>query len=181
MSPYFCLVVSTSAHHGKSDKTVEEIRALVPDMEEAVVIYDKDLRSSGEYFIFVRCPSIEDQKDAVTKVSGIIRVESCGNVPYRFTKKEVDAFVGSIEKKHSDRIFSKGDVVLVRDGMYKNLFGLVTGRRGRRASVLFRFHVRSRNVMLEMRTLEFVKSVFDDKPVNADRSDWFNKFIGNGV
>jgi len=175
---WYCLVINSSTHHGNSDKVVSEITSVLKAAtSEIFVINDKELMKTGEYFIFAEGKNVLKKKDELVKLAGVIRIISVGEQPYAFTEKEVSSFTRSIEKKDKITTFKKGDVVFIKEGSLKNLFGLVCGIQKTRVKILMRFSVRNFFVYLEPKVLKREKSIFENQPPNIDKKEWFEKFV----
>ena len=159
-----------TSHHGKTESVIEELKSvLYPGVTEIVVVNDPEILKTGEYFVFLSSKNFLKKKDDIVKLSSVLRVESRGETPYRFSDKEVSGFVKSIEKQDQSVPLKKGDVVVVREGYLKNLFGLVCGNKGGKVKVLFKFHVRKFHELLDSKILKREKSIFDAMPSNVDK------------
>ena len=178
MSSYYCLVINSSAYHGNTEKVVKEIKSIIQNQSKQItVVNNKELVNTGEYFIFVEGKQALAKMNELVKLSGVLRVVSVGDTPYGFSEKELSGFTTSIEKKETIEKFKKGDIVYIKDGCYKNLFGLVMrNKKGGLVEVLMKFHVRNFRVCFEHKTIRREKSIYDFKPTNIDNKDWFEKF-----
>jgi transcription antitermination factor NusG len=132
--------------------------------------------STGEYFIFIEGKSVMRKKEELLNLSCVIRIISTGETPYAFSESEVNSFRNSIVKKDNSISFKRGDIVYVKDGCFKNLFGLVLGNKDENIRVLFKFHVRNFIELLEPKILRKDKNIFSSQPPNIDKKDWFKKF-----
>lgn len=175
---WYGLVINASSYYGNSDKIVTEItNILQTTVQEILVVNDKKIMETGEYFIFINGKNTIKKKENLLKLSGLLRIISVGDQPYVFSEREIASFTNSIEKKNTAVCFKKGDVVLIKDGCYKNLFGLVIGNQKEKVKVLLRFHVRDFTFLFESKQLKKEKNIFDVKPSNIDKKEWFNKFM----
>lgn len=174
---WYCVVISSTAYYGKTESVVEELKGVLhPNISDIVVVNEPEIVKTGEYFIFVSSKNFLKKKESVEKLSCVLRIQSSGNTPYCFSDKDVSGFLGSIEKKGKCVEFKKGDVVMVREGYLKNLFGLVCGNKNGKVNVLFRFYVRDFKELLDGKNLKYDKNIFELMPSNIDRNDWFKKF-----
>lgn len=174
---WYGLIINASSYYGNSDKIVSEITNILQSAAESIlVVNDKKIMETGEYFIFVNGKNVMKKKEELLKLSGLIRIVMSGNSPYVFSEKEISSFTSSIEKKDKAVVFKKGDIVFIKDGCYKNLFGLVMGIQKDKIKVLLKFHVRSFSHLFEPKLLKREKSIFDFKPSNIDKKDWLSKF-----
>jgi len=176
--PWFCVVINSTAHYGKAESVVEELKGvLLSSDSEILVINEPEIVSTGEYFVFISGKQFLKRKDDILKLSSVLRIISVGEKPYCFSDKEVSKFTQSIEKRGHSVTFKKGDIVVIKDGYLKNLFGLVTGLRDNKVRVLLRFYVRDFEILAEPKELKLEKSIFDNIPVNMDKKEWFDKFV----
>lgn len=176
---WYCLVVNAVSHYGKSDVVVEDVKGvLYPASSKFIVVRDQANAKADEYFIFVSSSNFNKKKEELVKLSCILRIISQSDgIPYPFTKKEINPFIKSIEKKENCPNLKRGDVVLVKNGYLKNLYGLVIGKSGlNKLRVMFKFHVRSFVTELPSKELKYEKSIYDTMPVNTDKKDWLKKF-----
>lgn len=177
---WYCVVISSTAYYGKTDLVIEELKSvLFPSAAEILVVNDPEIMKTGEYFVFVSSKNFLKKKEDICKLSCVIRIQSSGDSPYRFSDKEVSGFVKSIEKKDEVASFKRGDVVVVKNGYLKNLFGIVSHNTKGKVRVMFRFHVRDFYEEFEPKDLKYDKSIFDSMPSNVDRSEWYKKFVGH--
>jgi len=179
---WYCLIINSTSHYGKSNIVVEEIEGIFSKSKEKpqfIVIEDKEIKKTGEYMIFVCSPDFQSKKEQIVRLSSVVRIIENDGISYRFSDSEVKKFTKSIEKNGADMRFKKGDVVFVRDGYLKNLYGLVTGknRDGSKIKVLFKFHVRSFIRELNPKDLRLEKNIFKDMPCNISNQDWFKRFV----
>jgi len=174
---WYCVAVNSAAYYGKTEMVVEELKSvLLPSKSELIVINEPEMMKTGEYLVFISSKNFLKKKDDIIKLSCVSGIQSKGNIPYPFTEKEVSCFVKSIEKKDSSVSFKRGDVVIIKEGSFKNLFGLVCGNRKGKVNVLFRFYVRDFHEFFDPKELKLDKNIFDFMPSNIDRQDWFKKF-----
>lgn len=183
MESWFCLQINASSHYGKSNVVVEELEKILSGKQKPkfIVIEDPEIKKSGEYMVFLSSNNFLQKKEEILRFSAVLRCVENGGKPYSFSDLEVKRFVKSIEKTGSEAKFSKGDVVLVREGYLKNLHGLVCGknRDGSKIRVKFRFYIR--DIMQEFipKQLKREKSIYDDMPINFKRNEWFTRFSEN--
>jgi len=174
---WYCLVINATSCHGNVDKVVSELTNVLQNTVSSVLVVNSlEIMKTGEYFVFIEGKNSIKKKDDLLKLSCLLRIISIDETPYAFSDKEVETFRKSIEKKDYSISFKRGDVVFVKSGCFKNLFGLVLGNKGENVKVLFKFHVRNFINVLEPNLLKKEKNVFDFKPENIDKKDWFKKF-----
>jgi len=174
---WFCLVIGATSCHGNTDKVVSEIAATIQNNASSIlVVNSSDIMNTGEYFIFIDGKNAMKKKEELLRLSCVSRIISTGETPYAFSDSEVDSFRSSIIKKDNSVSFKRGDVVFVKEGRFKNLFGLVLGKKDDDIKVLFKFHVRNFIEEMEPKVLRKDKNVFDFQPSNIDKKDWFKKF-----
>lgn len=174
---WFCLVINSASCHRNTDKVVEEISSVLKNSASSILVVNhSDIMNTGEYFIFIEGKNALKKRDELLNLSCVIRIISNGDNPYIFSESEVNSFRNSILKKENAISFKKGDIVFVKDGCFKNLFGLVLGEKDNKIRVLFKFYVRNFIENLEPKILRKEKSIFSFQPTNIDKKDWFKKF-----
>jgi hypothetical protein len=119
------------------------------------------MSASGEYFIFVHCRNYWNHIEAINKCHFITSVIPSRDSPYHFSTKEVNDFVSSAGHKESkESAFKNGDVVLVKDGYLKGLYGIVIKELScKKLKVFFSFYVRQFSTDLSVTVLEFIGKV----------------------
>jgi len=125
------------------------------------VVCNDQMSATGEYFIFVHCSNHWDHIESIRKCHFVTSVIPSRDNPHIFSVKEVNDFVSSAGHKESDdNIFKNGDVVLVKDGYLKGLYGIVTREVSRKKlKVFFSFYVRQFSMDLSVTALEFIGKV----------------------
>ncbi|MCK9615204.1 MAG: hypothetical protein M0R48_06845, partial [Candidatus Omnitrophica bacterium] len=138
-----------------------------------------EIKKTGEYMVFICSPDFNSLKDKILRLSAVLRIVENNGRSYRFQESEVRKFTKSIEKNGSDAKFKKGDVINVREGYLKNLYGLVVGknREGSKIKVLFKFYIRSFIREFSPKELRFEKSIFKEMPCNMTNQEWFKRFL----
>lgn len=161
---WVCLMVNGAFRHGDRKAAEKEILSIFGnDFEESrVVCNDEMVASTGEYYMFVRCRNYGSHSDRLKGSVAVVSAVPSYEEPHWFTEKELEEFAGSTAKKDSPKELKRGDLVLVKEGYLKGLFGLVSGKDGgRRYRVCFRLYVRKFAEVLPGRVLEFVDNVLD--------------------
>jgi hypothetical protein len=157
-------MVDSSFRHGDVRAVEKEVSAIFGKdlVELRSVCSDSMSSSTGEYYMFVRCGDYQSHVDKLMKSAVVVSAVPSFDSPHLFGNAEVDAFDGSARKKEAVRDFVKGDMVLVREGYLKNLFGVVAGKVGpRKYKVVFSFHLRKFAENLSVTTLDFVANVLE--------------------
>ena len=125
------------------------------------VVCNEQMSASGEYFIFVNCSNYQEHKEALNGRHFITGVIPSREEPHHFSPKEISEFVTSASKK--DRLsscLSNGDVVLVKSGYLKGLYGIVIKElSSKKVKVFFSFYVRQFFESFGVTALEFIGKV----------------------
>jgi len=178
MSHWVCLNIN--AQQAKKAASLEDVeqelrKAFDGDFLDWVVVgdwfSDDSVDLSFDSYTFVKC---EDYFQHVRGVQGCRYVAGVLNSyhnPAFSTEKEVARFRRKIQGQASC-YFRRGDMVEVREGYLKNLFGVVLGRYGRMSYwVLFKFHTRCFVRVISTKNMDFKKNLFDKLkfPVRSTR------------
>ena len=116
--------------------------------------------STGEYYLFVRCKEYHSHLERLTRSSAVVSAVPSFENPHWFGTAEVEAFEGSACRKERPGRLDRGDMVLVKDGYLKGLYGVVAGRAdGRRYKVVFSFYLRRFSENMSVTALGFVGNV----------------------
>ena len=156
------LMASRTLSHADDKAISRELRLIFgSDFLEYRVVCNEQMSASGEYFLFVRCSNYQEHKDALNSCHFITGVVPSRNEPHHFSLKEISGFLTSAEKKtETGACLHNGDVVLVKTGYLKGLYGIVTKELTRKkVKVFFSFYVRQFCESFGVTSLEFVGSV----------------------
>ena len=155
-------MVDSSLRHGDRAAVEKEVSAMFgDDLAELRSVCSAEMSSTGEYYVFVRCGDYRLHADKLRASSVVQTAVPSFDSPHMFCDSEVDEFAGSATRKEKPRELDRGDMVLVKEGYLKNLFGVVSGRTGpRRYRVVFSFYLRKFAENLSVTALEFVGNVF---------------------
>jgi transcription antitermination factor NusG len=158
------LMVNGTFHHGDRKAALDQIKAALEGdlIEKKVVCSEHMATSTGEYYVFVRCHDYQSHIDSLKRNAAVVSVVPSFENPHLFTEKEVDTFAGSVSTSEKPEELREGDMVLVKDGYLKNLYGVVDGEpTGKKCRVVFSFHLRKFSVKLTVTSLQLVGNVFD--------------------
>ena len=166
------LMVNGTFHHGDKKAALNQIRAILEGdlIEKKVVCSEHMTASTGEYYVFVRCRAYHSHIDSLSRNAAIVSVVPLLERPHLFTDKEVQTFAGSVVTAEKPDELKRGDMVLVKDGYLKNLYGIVDGEPvGRKYRVAFSFHLRKFSESFSVTSLQFVANVFNRNRKPASR------------
>lgn len=156
------LMVSRTLHYNDVKAISRELKVIFEDdLIGYKVACNDQMSASGEYFIFVHCSNYRDHVESISKCHFITSIIPSRDNPHVFSAKEVNDFVSSAGHKESDdKIFKNGDVVLVKDGYLRGLYGIVTKELSRKKlKIFFSFYVRQFSTDLSVTSLEFIGKV----------------------
>jgi hypothetical protein len=156
------MVSRTLSHDNSKDITRELTLIFGKDLLGYKVVCTDQMSESGEYYIFVRCADYDEHVEALSRCHFITGVIPSKNAPYQFTTKEVAEFLSSAgHKDNPNKGLNKGDVVLVKDGYLKGLYGIITKetQANKKYKVFFGFYVRQFSEILRVTSLEFIGKV----------------------
>ena len=173
---WICLMVNGTFHHGDRKAALDQITAALEGdiLEKKVVCNDHMATSTGEYYVFIRCKDYHSHLETLKRNAAIASVVPSFENPHLFTTKEIQVFAGSAATSDKPEELRDGDMVLVKEGYLKNLYGVVDGERdGKKHRVSFSFHLRKFSENLTVTSLQFVGNVFDRsrKPVPRQNSE----------
>lgn len=178
MSHWVCLNIS--AQQAKKAASLEEIekelrKAFEGDFLDWVVVgdwfSDDSVDLSFDTYALVKC---EDYFQHIKSVQGcryIAGVLNSYHNPSFSTEEEVARFRRKIQAKET-RYFRRGDMVEIREGYLKNLYGIVLARYSQMSYwVLFKFHTRCFIRVISAKNMGFKKNLFNGLkfPVTASR------------
>ena len=157
---WLCVSVGVSLYHGNRDAVERKVRDIFgEDLREIRFVCNDVMWSSGEYFIFVLCSDYENHIPSLKRESAYLKVVPSVDHPSWISPEEVSKFTRSVKTENSS-VLSRGDIVLVKNGHLKNLFGIVTKKSPRRRYVtLFRLCTRKIVASLHENDLQKVGNV----------------------
>jgi len=159
---WICLMVSRTLSH-QDEKAIHRELVLIfgADLLGYKVVCNDQMMSTGEYYLFVHCEKYWDHLEALTKCHFITGVVPTRDAPHHFSPKEISEFLSSAGKKEDkDGVLGNGDVVLVKDGYLKGLYGIVTKELPhKKVKVFFSFYVRQFFEDFRLASLEFIGKV----------------------
>ena len=161
---WLCIRVNMSYHHGDRNAITSAINKIFGnDLKEMQFVCDEVMWQSGEYFCFVRCDNyaahIQMLKDHAL-FFGVI--PSCDK-PSWLSTDDVNKFIASVQKSTSHEKFTRGDIVSVREGYLKDLYGLIIGKHRKKYKISFHFFIRQFIEHLPADSLQFTGNLFKDK------------------
>ena len=156
---WICLMASRTLPHDDLKNIQRELSMVFGDDLLGYKVVCNDLIcSTGEYYLFVHCNNYWDHIESIAKRHFITGVVPSREDPYKFSLREIADFVSSAGYKgDSDSCLQMGDVVLVKDGYLKGLYGIVIKvLPSKRLKVFFSFYVRQFSEALKITDLEFI-------------------------
>lgn len=159
---WVCLMVSRTLPHD-NDKAISRELSLIfgDDLIGFRVVCNDNMAASGEYYLFVHCSDYWSHVEALGKCHFITGVVPRRESPHHFSVKEIAEFLSSAGcKEDHPGTMDNGDVVLVKDGYLKGLYGIVTKPLpNKKYKVFFSFYVRQFSEALRVTSLEFIGKV----------------------
>ena len=173
---WICLMVNGTFHHGDRKAALDQITAALEKdlIEKKVVCNEHMTTSTGEYYVFIRCHNYYSHIENLKRISAIVSVIPSFENPHFFTTKEIQSFAGSVVDSDKPGKLIKGDMVLVKEGYLKNLYGVVGGDFvGKKYKVLFSFHLRKFSENITVANLQLIGNIFDTnlKPISGQNSE----------
>lgn len=159
---WICLMVSRTLLHDDEKAISRELTLIFgTDLLDYKVVCNDQMAASGEYYLFVHCDKYFDHVEALNKCHFVTGVIPTRDSPHHFSAKEIAEFLGSAGKKEEQSgSMSNGDVVLVKDGYLKGLYGIVTKELPhKKVKVFFSFYVRQFSEAFRLASLEFIGKV----------------------
>lgn len=159
---WVCLMVSRSLPHDDEKSILREMKLIFGhDFHGHKVVCNDNMSSSGEYYIFAHCSNYWGHIDGLNRSRVVTGVIPSKESPHHFSNKEIDEFLASAGHKEVKLgSFDNGDVVLVKDGYLKGLYGIVTKvLKNKKVEVFFSFYVRQFSESLGVTSLEFIGKV----------------------
>ena len=156
------LMASRTLPHSDEKAISKELKLIFgDDLLGYKSVCTDQMAASGEYFLFVSCSNYKDHKEALNHCHFITGVIPSRDDPHHFSLKEISGFLSSAEKKtETGTCLHCGDVVLVKTGYLKGLYGVVTKElTSKKVKVFFSFYVRQFFESFCVTSLEFIGSV----------------------
>lgn len=155
-------MVSSSFRHGDKKALVGEIKAIFGnDLVEVRIVEGETMRSSGEYYCFVRINEYDKYREGLMDSTAVCRVVPSYNNPHEFTIEEVEEFGESASSEGVPEGFDTGDMVLVGKGELKGLYGIITKQaKNGHYLVAFKMCTRVFKKTIPVEDMEFVDNVF---------------------
>ena len=172
---WICLTINTSFYHGdKSAVTTELRRIFDSDLKEIRLVCNEVMWQSGEYYCFVLCSNYGNHISALKENAISFRVIPSFDSPNWLTSEEVEKFTVSVEKAGVPAELSRGDIVFVKEGYLKNLYGLVVDKdkgKGKKFRVSFHFYLKQFVASVPATSLQFVGNIFKHRKFPITRED----------
>ena len=173
---WVCITVNTSFNHGDKAAVATEIKRIFgDDLKEVRLVCDEVMWQSGEYYCFVLCSNYANYISALKENALYLKVIPAFDRPNWLSHDEVDKFTLSVERAGIPTGLSKGDIVFVKEGYLKNLYGLVLGseksnRKGKKVRVSFHFYLKRFVSSIPVTSLQFVDNLFKHRkfPITHD-------------
>lgn len=157
---WICFMVSRTLAHDKPEDINRELTLIFGnDFSARKVVWNEQMEKTGEYYLFVCCDKYWNHIDEIGKCHFITGVVPFMDAPHHFSLKDIEEFSLSVEKKEEDtHCIVSGDMVLVKDGYLKGLYGIVSKEaiRNKKCKVFFSFYVRQFSEILKVTSLEFI-------------------------
>ena len=164
MSDFFWigLMASRTLLHSDDKSISRELKLIFgDDFIGYRAVCNEQISASGEYFLFVNCSNYQEHKEALNHCHFITGVIPSRDEPYHFSLKEISGFLVSSEKTvETGACLNNGDVVLIKTGYLKGLYGIVIKELTRKkVKVFFSFYVRQFFESFGVTSLEFIGRV----------------------
>lgn len=178
---WICMTVNTSFHHGdKSAVTTELKRVFSDDLKEIRLVCDEVMWQSGEYYCFVLCSNYAGHIPALKENALFFKVIPSFDSPNWLSHEEVDKFTCSVERAGIPTELSKGDIVFVKEGYLKNLYGLVVGNekgKSKKLKVSFHFYLKKFVASISPVSLQYIDNLFRHRKFPITHDDLFETGI----
>jgi hypothetical protein len=159
---WVCFSVSRTLTHNDDKAILKELSLIFgDDLLGHKVVCNDQMVSSGEYYLFVHCVDYWTHTEAVNKCHFITGVIPTRDEPHHFSSKEIAEFLESAgHKVQDDDNLVNGDVVLIKKGYLKGLYGIVIKELARKKyKVFFSFYVKQFFEDFRVTDLEFIGKV----------------------
>jgi len=143
------------------------------DLKSVSLVCDDTLWSSGEYYCFILCDNYKNYISGLKENAAFFNVVPNTDEPDLINDKEVEDFIDSIGIAGKQTELVMGDIVTIKQGYLKNLYGLILNRQKNKYNVSFRFCTKSFVARLAADCLQFVGNLFQSKkfPVTLENID----------
>ena len=161
-SAWICISVSRTLRYDDDKAITRELSIIFgSDLLGYKVVCNDDIVSSGEYYMFVHCNNYWDHAESLGRCHFITGVVPSREAPHSFSSKEISEFLSSVgHKDKKAACIHNGDVVLIKRGYLKGLYGIVIKElTNKKCKVFFSFYVRQFNELLPMASMEFIGKV----------------------
>ena len=159
---WICLMVSRTLLHDDVNAISQELKLLFgSDLFGYKVVWNEHMAESGEYYLFVHCGNYWDHAEAIEKSHYVTGIVPSKESPHHFNRNEISEFLASVgHKEVKDEGFDNGDVVLVKTGYLKGLYGIVIkSLTHKKCKVFFSLYVRQFSKSLCVTSLEYIGKV----------------------
>jgi hypothetical protein len=147
----------------KDEKAISNELSLMfgDDLHDWKVVCNDQLEATGEYYLFVQCSNYWKHIPDINKSHYVKSIIPSRDNPHKFTEKEISVFLASAKKKEETKnSLVNCDVVLVKDGYLKGLYGIVVKSLPcKKFKIFFSFYVRQFYEVLGISSLEFIGKV----------------------
>ena len=161
-SAWICISVSRTLRYDDDKAITRELSIIFgSDFLEYKVVCNDDMVASGEYYMFVHCNNYWDHAEAIGACHFITGVVPSREAPHHFSPKEIAEFLSSAGRKaKKSSCVHSGDVVLIKRGYLRGLYGIITKElTNKKCKVFFSFYVRQFSESLPMASMEFIGKV----------------------
>ena len=159
---WVCLMVNKSLDFKDAKNIKKELTCIFhEDLVDFKVGCNDQLSHSGEYYLFVKCLDYWKHTEAIQKNHFVSCVIPSVETPHCFSSKEITSFLSSIGHKETEQAtLQNGDVVLVKSGYLKGLYGIIIKMvTVKKYKVFFSFYIRQFYENLPVTELEFIGKV----------------------
>ena len=158
---WFGLMVNKTLPYNDTEAVSREMTVIfnVDIIGHKIVCCDQ-MESSGEYYVFVYCKDYWSHAGDVSRNHYVTDVIPSKDNPYRFKEREVMEFVDSVECVRGNKFqLMKGDVVLIKDGYLKGLYGVIAEAKSEnKYKVFFSFYVKQIFEYFDVTEMDLVDS-----------------------
>lgn len=160
---WYCFMVNGAFHHMNTKAVADQLASIFgKDLIEMKVVCNEDMiASTGEYYIFIRCANYSKYIETLKRKAVFLSAVSSFDSPAIFTDKDVQDFAGSVAEGQKPDGLKRGDVVLVKDGYLKNLYGIVRDAAGGKFRVAFSLYLRKFFEILAETSLQVIGNILD--------------------
>jgi len=160
---WYCFMVNGAFHHMNTKAVADQLASIFgKDLIEMKVVCNEDMiASTGEYYVFIRCTNYSKYIETLKRKAVFLSAVSSFDSPAIFTDKDVRDFAGSAAEGQKPDGLKRGDVVLVKDGYLKNLYGIVRDAAGGKFRVAFSLHLRKFFEILAETSLQVIGNILD--------------------